>query len=173
MCFKEDDTEEEAREFLANVKRAATRFLLNPTIREAKDFYLTEDQIETMLSSCPNVPGKSFHKPKGIFGLYVFSTDNNCSIEDLNTMDQKFTKCFKDENQSVRSQVGKYISSQRGSIQSRICSLLNKTVGKCLRLKLPSCLSKREKAFISSSYKSNIREGYEAVEYKPGWLFFS
>ena len=166
-CFKEDDIEEEAKGFLAEVKKTVSAFLLNPSMQEANNLYLTEDQIETMMSSCPNVPDKSFvdnHEPTGIYGLYAFSTDKNCTSKDLKTMDQKLTKCFKVENESATSQLRNYVSSRRGSIQSSLCSLLYKTVGKCLRLKLPSCLSKREKAFISSSYKSNIRDAYDAIE---------
>merc|ERR1712215_432088 len=166
-CFKNDDIEKEAKGVLAEVRETVTAVLLNPSMQEANNFYLTEDQIETMISSCPNVPDKSFvdnHEPQNIYGLHAFSTDKNCTNKDLKTMDQTFTKCFKDEAENAKSQLRNYISSRRGSIQSSLCSLLYKTVGKCLRLKLPSCLSKKEEAFISSSYMSNIRDSYVAVE---------
>jgi len=171
-CFKNDDIEREAENLVAQVKNiqiksVAASILLNLSYSKAKGFYLTEDEVESMFPSCQNVPDVSFVEnleTMRISGLQALSTDKNCTNQDLKSTDHMLSKCFKDENENVKKQRNKFMNSRRESRQSRVCSLLSETVGKCLNLTLPSCLSEREKSFIWFIYKKKLRNEFKALD---------
>jgi len=185
-CFEDDDIEGEAKNLVAQVKNfqiksAAASILLNLSYQKNKGFYLTEDEVESMFPSCQNVPDVSFVEnleTMRISGLQALSTDKNCTNQDLKSTDYMLSKCFKDENKNVKKQRNKFMNSRRESRQSPMCSLLSETVGKCLNLTLPSCLSEREKSFIWFIYKKKLRNEFKALDdflktKKSGFTFSS
>merc|ERR1711915_226754 len=161
-CFKKDDIERTANETIANIEKVAATFV---SIKEGDDVDQDLEKIVTFFSSCPNVPDRAFIESVGhkqIFGLDAVFTDRNCSKEDLKEVDNVLNNCLNDEKEVYDKQL-KSMSSQKGSIQETICSLIARTFGKCLKQPLPQCLVKQEQIFIEKIFKQNFYEGFKTT----------
>merc|ERR1712215_155398 len=115
--------ERTANETIANIEKVAATLL---SIKEGVDDNQGLKKIGTFFSSCPNVPDKEFIESVGrkqIAGLDAVFTDRNCSKDDLNEVDNVYSKCLDDEKEVYDKQL-KSISLQKDSIQENICSLI-------------------------------------------------
>merc|ERR1712215_590598 len=160
-CFKKDDIERTANETIANVEKVAAIFL---SIKEGNDIDQGLQEIVTIFSSCPNVPDKEFIEGVGrkqITVLDAVFTDRNCSKEDLKEVDNVYSKCLHDEKEVYDKQL-KSMSLQKDSIQETLCSLIDRTFGKCSDQPLPQCLVKEEEIFIEKYFKKKLYEALKA-----------
>jgi len=157
-CFKKDDIERTANEAIANMEKGTATLI---SIKEDNDFNQDLEKIETFFASCPNVPDKAFIESIGrkqILGLDAVFTDRNCSKEDLKEVDNVLKKCLHDEKEDYDRQLK---SLQKDTIQETLCSLIARTLGKCLNQPLPQCLVKQEEIFIEKIFKQNVYEAFK------------
>jgi len=170
-CFAEDDLQRIAKETQGAQRQAATKLLLNPSMQKAQGFVLTEAQVDSLYSACPNIPDKTFSdnvEPKQFFALEAgVQTDNNCTQVDISEINVGGGECVESQMEHAKSQLSRRLGSTRGSrkrIQSTICSVLDGTVGKCLRKPLPACFSERERVFLKTTMSKNLQNLFKALE---------
>ena len=123
---------------------------------------------DSLYSACPNIPDKSFSdnvEPTQFFALEAgVETDNNCTQMEISEINVGGGECEKSEMENAKSQLSSRLRSARGSIQSTICSVLDGTVGKCLRKPLPACFSERERVFLKTTMSKNVQNLFKALE---------
>ena len=66
--------------------------------------------------------------------------------------------------ENAKSQLSSRLRSARGSYQSTICSVLDGTVGKCLRKPFPACFSERERVFLKTIMTDNLQNLFKVIE---------
>ena len=117
--------------------------------------------MDSLYSACPNVPDKSYSEnvePKLFVALEAgVGTDDNCTETEVMKVNIGRAKCAKSEMENAKSQLSSRLRSARGSYQSTICSVLDGTVGKCLRKPFPACFSERERVFLKTSMSEDFK----------------
>ena len=98
-CFAEDNVERIANETLGAIRHAASKLLLNPAFQKSQGFVVTEAQVDSLYSACPNVPDKSFSEnvePKLFVALEAgVGTDDNCTEAEVMKVNVGRAKCAK------------------------------------------------------------------------------
>jgi len=90
-------------------------------------------------------------------------TDHICTKEDINKVNIGSGRCLQSEMENAKAQfLG--TSVRRGSIQSTICSVLDRTVGKCLRKPFPDCFSNRERTFLRNTLSEQTQNLFKVIE---------
>jgi len=167
-CFTKANVERISNETLGEIRLGATEILLDPDFQKIKGFVLTEAQVDSFYSACPNIPDKSFSEnvdPKLFFALEAgVRTDDNCTENEMIKVNVGRAECEKLERENAISQLNSRLRSARGSYQSTICSVLDGTVGKCLRKPFPECFSKRERVFLKKTMTENLQNLFKVVE---------
>merc|ERR1712179_816173 len=166
-CFVEDDVTRITKDTLAGIRNASTRILLHPAFHQSIGVVITEEMVDEMLSTCENIPDKTkaqnIEKQKIVILEDGVKTDNNCTREEVMEVNNEIMQCMKVEKENAQAKLRKVVS-RKASVQSAICSIMNKTLGKCIRKPFPFCFSKREKAFLKSEIKEQMKSVFEAVE---------
>jgi len=167
-CFTKANVERIANETVGGLRLASTNLILNPAFQKSQGFVMTEAQVDSLFSACPSVPDKSFSEnvePKIFIALEAgVQTDGNCTEDEMTKVNVGRAKCAKSEMENAKSQLSSRLRSARGSYQSIICSVLDGTVGKCLRKPFPECFSERERVFLKKIMTENFQNLFKAVE---------
>jgi len=167
-CFIEDDLQRIAKEKLGGIRVASTKLILNPALQTAHlGFVLSEAEVDSLFSTCPNIPDKNFSENVKFKHFFVLEagvkTDDNCTEDEITEVNG-LGECEKSELEKFKAQITRRLRSARGSVQSTICSVLDGTVGKCLRKPLPACFSERENIFLKNKMSENIQNVFKVVE---------
>jgi len=169
QCFTKANVERIANETLGEIRLATTELLLNPAFQKIEGFVLTEAQVDSLYSACPNIPDKSFSENverKLFFALEAgVRTDDNCTENEITKVNVGGgAECVKLEMENAKSQLNSRLRSARGSYQSTICSVLDGTVGKCLRKPFPECFSERERVFLKKTMAETLQNRFKEAE---------
>ena len=160
-CFLEEDLETIVKNTLATIRNASAQLLLHQGLQQAQGFFLSEEDIDSLFSTCPNIPDKSTAQNVTSQKFKMLEagvrTDKNCTKDETMTVNAGTEQCLKTETANFNAQLGRSLT-HLGSFQSAICSLLDKTVGKCIRKPLPLCFSQREKLYLKSEIAETIED---------------
>jgi len=157
-CFNTENISKIAKEVLGFLRAVKTGRMLEPDIQNALGLIpLSEAEVDSLFSACPNIPDKTFTENQNttFFALEDVRTDDNCTKEEIIDVNVESWRCFESEMENLENL--EITADHRGSIQSIICSGLDRTVGNCLTKTFPSCFSMRERSFLRSNLSDLIQ----------------
>eukprot|EP00092_Neocalanus_flemingeri_P037123 GFUD01040411.1.p1 GENE.GFUD01040411.1~~GFUD01040411.1.p1 ORF type:complete len:296 (-),score=48.91 GFUD01040411.1:111-998(-) len=168
-CFDEEDVDRSANETLGQIRKASTKLILSPSYQRLIGFTVSETDLDSLFATCPNMPGKKFSenlKPTLIYAIDLLQTDRNCTKEQINGVNTDFAGCAEKQKKNVQAMFSRRTSSRSSlsSMQSTICSVMEDTLGKCLRKPLPDCFSKREEVFLKTTLSENLKSSTKGIE---------
>merc|ERR1712215_15456 len=165
-CFVEEDLARIVQNTLGKIRNVSTQFLLNPDVQESQGFVLSEAEVDVVYSTCKNIPDKTFaqniENQKLIILEEGVTTDNNCTKAEVKEVNNEINQCWIVEMKKAKAEIRNF--SHRGSIQAMICSIMDKTLGKCFRKPYSPCFSEREKSYLKSELADIFKDLFEAIE---------
>ena len=166
-CFLEEDVARISENTLANIRNQSTKLLLHPVFQQSLGIALSEEDVDSIFSTCENIPGKTQAQNAKTQKIVVLEsgvrTDNNCTKNEMTKVNNELILCMEVEKEKAKAELGKGLS-RRASIQSTICSIMDKTLGKCIRKPFPFCFSDKENTFLKSEITDQMKIAFEAVE---------
>jgi len=167
-CFHEENIKKTSEETLAELRSFKTAILLTTDVQKAQGFNLSEAEVDSLFSVCPNIPDKTFIENIGAQPVFVLEpgvrTDNNCTEEEITDFNAGSEKCLESELDNTEAQFTvREDFSHPGSNETTICLYFDRVVGKCLRKTLPSCFSMRERIFLRSNLEEQIQYLFKKV----------
>jgi len=166
-CFSEDDVKRVALERVLIVKKVTKELMLHRDVQKSQGFSISEAQIDSAYSACPQIPDKSFSENPANFISWALragaKTDNNCSEAAIEEVNLGLGECQKTEMENANTQIKnmKYLSR---SLYSTFCSIMDETIGKCLRRSFPDCFTERERVFIRSTMKNDLGHTFMVID---------
>jgi len=168
ICFEDENIKMMKRNTLAALRKVTTFFLLNPSIQKLQGVHFSESEVDSLYSTCPDIPCKEYTESKEFTELWQFlalegsvRTDNNCTFSEITDINVGMPTCLKKEKEIAKT----WLTRQRsGSFQSRICSIKDKTIGKCMPKLFKSCFSEREKIYLNNRLSEGMKNYFKTLE---------
>ena len=165
-CFVEEDLARIGQNTLANIRNFSTTFFLNPDFQKSHGFVLSEAEVDVLYSTCKNIPDKTFAQNSENQTFVMLeegvTTDNNCTKAEVKEVNKKIIQCVTVEMENAKAEIRNF--SRRGSIQATICSIMDKTLGKCIRKPLSPCFSEREKSYLKCEMADQFKILFGAID---------
>jgi hypothetical protein len=176
-CFSEEHVEKMAKECLGFLRQGLTKLLLNTDIQKVLGFVLAEAELDFLFDACPSVPDKSFAEKVGQKYFYALETgvrtDKNCTENEMKNINVVSAECWLSEVEKALTQLSRRLGYAGGSYQTTACSVLNETVGKCMRAPLPACISERERMFLKTTMLEDFKSIVDIFESEFGQISLS
>ena len=175
-CFEKENVEVIKKNVLGGIRRVLTQLSNNPAFYE---LYSKREVIYSLFYLCPGIPDRDYTNNLKRFQFISMeesvATDNNCTIEQKSKISDEIDTCFTTETAKVKTLLTRRLSGNHESFQSRVCSILERTVGKCWSTKpLDDCRSEREQDFHDTERLRSLNSHFKAVgHFKVVGLSFS
>jgi len=169
ICFEEENIKIIKKNKLAAIRKVTTLFILNPKLQNYFGTQLSESEVDSMYSTCPDIPSKEYTEnltakqfPELEQGV---RTDNNCTLNEITDINVGIASCLKLETEKAKTSVVSILTRQRsGSVQSRMCSVLDSTVGKCMLKPFKGCFTERERIFLNKELSETLKNNMKAFD---------
>jgi len=154
-CFENDHLEEIKEQRFSKIRKEIMKPYQNLT-----------STFNFIVGLCPNVSHENITKdiPRTQFHvLEHLDTDNNCTNEQMSKFNTDLPKCLERETKNAIKIFGNRTSSSTDQSEDNACSVLERTVGRCLLQ--PTCFSERELLTLSKILSRLLKENYVLVIY--------
>ena len=165
-CFVEEDIAIITQDTLAGIRNFSASFLLNPDFQQSHGFVFSEADVDVLYSKCENIPDKNYAQnsdnQKYVMLEDGVKTDNNCTKDEIKKVNTEIRQCLKVEVNDARTKIRNLYHP--ASIQATVCSIMDKTLGKCIQKTFSLCFSEREKAYLKIKIAESLKQLFGAVE---------
>jgi len=188
-CFRMEELNKTVDQVLGNLQQEIKEHLsskeyqrkMNPSELLDMSYMSIDLRMSIIFAKCPFVLTDSKILNKQFLFLEDLNFDNNCTENEIGAMNTDLGECTARESNKMKT--GTYSKTYNPRYETGtftvdehrrgVCSVFGRTVGKCLRKPLPTCLSARETSFLKKLISNQYKDKEFSVGEKSSILLFN